>query len=341
MKKNMNDSFEGWFRMRKRIIFLGMLVFLLFLSGCGLESLSSTSQKITYTDTTSQPEDSIRFEVVETDAYFYQQTGQDKDLMSIKTIFCDRNHNLILTEVLSQRTLEVMKKGLELSIFSVSRQRILRNYGLFCIFPDNIKINLLKVENDAVIIDLNDEFYKQKYLDFYIKAITFYLTSFNNVSKVYFYKEGKIYSNKAFERKEPGQVIVFVPQKVLKEVFLVPKWINIPERFRTVPLTFAQKSLVQSLSYRFSKLNGLKLNNVKLKDNTLYIDLSKEILNLKGSSEVDVVLSAICLSAKEVDKKIKFLKLTVDGKETYLDQYDLKESIDMDQFKFGSLKIKL
>lgn len=327
--------------MRKRIIFFAVLSFLIFLAGCSWESLSYTSQESTYANKTSQMDDSIKFEVVESDVYFSQQTGQSENLESIKTIFCDKNHNLVLTEVFSTKTLDVAKRGLELSIFSASRQRNLRSFGLFCIFPDSVKINFLKIENGAATIDLNSEFYKQKYLVFYIRAITFYLTSFENIDRVYFYNEGKSYTNKAFERKKAGQVIIFVPQKVLSEIFLVPKWIDIPEKFKSIPMTFAQKSLINSLSYRFSKLNGLKLNNVKLKENTLYIDLSKELLNLKGSSEVDIIISSICFTAREIDRTLKFLKLSVDGKEPYLDQYDLKENIDMDQFKLNSLKIRL
>ncbi|ADQ41354.1 Lipoprotein LpqB, GerMN domain [Caldicellulosiruptor acetigenus I77R1B] len=327
--------------MRKRIIFFAVLSFLIFLAGCSWESLSSTSQESTYANKTSQMDDSIKFEVVESDVYFSQQTGQSENLASIKTIFCDKNHNLVLTEVFSTKTLDVAKRGLELSIFSASRQHTLRSFGLFCIFPDSVKINFLKIENGAATIDLNSEFYKQKYLDFYIRAITFYLTSFENIDRVYFYNEGKSYKNKAFERKKTGQVIIFVPQKILSEFFLVPKWIDIPGKFKNTPMTFAQKSLINSLSYRFSKLNGLKLNNVKLKENTLYIDLSKELLNLKGSSEVDIILSSICFTAREIDRMLKFLKLSVDGKEPYLDQYDLKENIDMDQFKLNSSKIRL
>ncbi len=327
--------------MRKRIIFFAVLSFLIFLAGCSWESLSSTSQESTYANKTSQMDDSIKFEVVESDVYFSQQTGQSENLASIKTIFCDKNHNLVLTEVFSTKTLDVAKRGLELSIFSASRQHTLRSFGLFCIFPDSVKINFLKIESGAATIDLNSEFYKQKYLDFYIRAITFYLTSFENIDRVYFYNEGKSYTNKAFEQKKAGQVIIFVPQKVLSEVFLVPKWIDIPEKFKSIPMTFAQKSLINSLSYRFSKLNGLKLNNVKLEEKTLYIDLSKELLNLKGNAEVDIVLSSICFTAKEIDKTLKFLKLSIDGREPYLDQYNLREKIDMDQFKLNSLKIRL
>lgn len=327
--------------MRKRIIFFAVLSFLIFLAGCSWKNLSSTSQESNYTNKNNITGNGIKFEVVDSDAYFFQQTVQNENFVSIKTVFCDKNHNLVLTEVLSNKTLDVARKGLELSIFSASRQRNLRSYGLFCIFPDSIKINSLKIENDTAAIDLNSEFYKQKYLDFYIKAITFYLTSFENIDRVYFYNEGKRYINKAFERKEAGQIIIFVPQKVLTEIFLIPKWIDIPERFKNIPMTFAQKSLINSLSYRFSKLNGLKLNNVKIKENTLYIDLSKELLILKGSSQIDIILSSICFTAREIDKNLKYLKISIDGKEPYLDQYDLKEKIDMDQFKFNSLKIRL
>ncbi|BCS81676.1 GerMN domain-containing protein [Anaerocellum diazotrophicum] len=327
--------------MRKRIIFFVMFSFLIFLAGCSWENLSSTSQESTYANKSTQTDDGIKFEVVESDVYFSQQTGQSENLASIKTIFCDKNHNLVLTEVLSNKTLDVAKRGLELSIFSVSRQRTLRSFGLFCIFPDSVKINFLKIEKNAATIDLSSEFYKQKYLDFYIKAITFYLTSFENVDRVYFYNEGKSYTNKAFERKKTGQVIIFVPQRVCSEIFLIPKWIDIPDKFKNIPMTFALKSLINSLSYRFSKLNGLKLNNVKLKENTLYIDLSKELLILKGSSQVDIVLSSICFTARELDKNLKYLKISIDGKEPYLDQYDLREKIYMDQFKLNSLKIRL
>uniref|UniRef100_A0A7C5V510 GerMN domain-containing protein n=1 Tax=Caldicellulosiruptor owensensis TaxID=55205 RepID=A0A7C5V510_9FIRM len=327
--------------MRKRIIFFAVLSFLIFLTGCSWESLSSTSQENTYANKSTKTDNGIKFEVVESDVYFSQQTGQSKNLASVKTIFCDKNHNLVLTEVFSNKTLDIAKRGLELSIFSASRQRNLRTFGLFCIFPDSVKINFLKIEKNAATIDLSSEFYKQKYLDFYIKAITFYLTSFENIDRVYFYNEGKSYTNKAFERKKAGQVIIFVPQKVLSEIFLVPKWIDIPDKFKNIPMTFAQKSLINSLSYRFSKLNGLKLNNVNLKEKTLYIDLSKELLNLKGTAQVDIVISSICFTAREIDKALKYLKISIDGKELYLDQYDLREKIDMDQFKFNSLKIRL
>ncbi|ADQ46663.1 Lipoprotein LpqB, GerMN domain [Caldicellulosiruptor kronotskyensis 2002] len=327
--------------MRKRIIFFAVLSFLFFLAGCSWKSLFSTSQESNYNNDSSQTDDSIKFEIVESGAYFSQQTGQSENLTSIKTILCDKKHNLVLIEVISTKTFDVAKRGLELSIFSASRQRNLRSFGLFCIFPDSIKINSLKIENGTATVDLNNEFFKQKYLDFYIKAITFYLTSFENIDRVYFYNEGRRYINKAFERKKAGQVIIFVPQKVSTEIFLIPKWIDIPEKFKNIPMTFAQKSLINSLSYRFSKLNGLKLNNVKIKENTLYIDLSKELLNLKGSSQVDIILSSICFTAREIDKTLKYLKISIDGKEPYLDQYDLKENIDMDQFKYNSLKIRL
>ncbi|WAM32233.1 hypothetical protein [Caldicellulosiruptor naganoensis] len=76
-----------------------------------------------------------------------------------------------------------MKKGLELSVFSPQRQRKLRNFGLFCIFPDDIEINSIKVEGDCAKIDLNSKFYQKKYLDFYVKAIAFFITSFDNIKR--------------------------------------------------------------------------------------------------------------------------------------------------------------
>ncbi|WAM32234.1 GerMN domain-containing protein [Caldicellulosiruptor naganoensis] len=141
-------------------------------------------------------------------------------------------------------------------------------------------------------------------------------------------------------RRSHDQLILFVPQRVEDNIFLVPKWVGIPQNYKNTLLTFGLRQLIKSLSYRFSKLNGLKLNNVNLKEKTLYIDLSSQILNLKGSSEIDTILSSICFTAKEIDKSIRYIKLSVDGKEEYLDQYHLKDKIDVSQFVLKSYKSK-
>ncbi|AZT90943.1 hypothetical protein ELD05_09980 [Caldicellulosiruptor changbaiensis] len=328
--------------MRKRIFFTLMLC-LIFLTACRADILPSTVQSNVYQNGQSAKTE-INFEVVDSDVYTPQYSKEQIDInnsFKVLSIFCEKDKNLVLANIYTTKTLSVMRKGLELSVFSPERQRKLRSFGLFCIFPDDVQINSIEIEGSCAKIDLNQRFFQKKYCNFYIKAITFFITSVDDIKEVYFYKDGTVYNKTPFLRRQDDQLILFVPHRVEGNVFLVPKWINISQTYRNAPLTFALGQLIKSLSYRFSKLNGLKLNNVNLKEKTLYLDLSSQILNLKGSSEVDTILASICFTAKEIDNSIRYIKLSVKGKEGYLDQYDLKDKIDVSQFELNPINLKL
>ncbi|WP_039767296.1 MULTISPECIES: GerMN domain-containing protein [unclassified Caldicellulosiruptor] len=329
--------------MRKRIFFM-LILCLIFLTACSADILPSTIRSDVYR-TGQNAKTEIDFEVVDSDVYTPQYSKEEIDTnnsFKVLSIFCDKDKNLVLANIYTTRTLSAMRKGLELSIFSPQKQKKLRDFGLFCIFPDDIHINSIEIEGNCAKVDLNQKFFQKKYSNFYIKAITFFITSVNGIIKeVCFYKDGTIYNKTPLLRRQDDQLILFVPQRVEGNVFLVPKWINISQTYRNAPLTFALGQLIKSLSYRFSKLNGLKLNNVNLKEKTLYLDLSSQILNLKGSSEVDTILASICFTAKEIDNSIRYIKLSVKGKEGYLDQYDLKDKIDVSQFELNPINLKL
>jgi len=321
-----------------------LILCLIFLTACRADILSSTIRSDVYQNDQSA-ETEINFEVVDSDVYTPQYSKEEIDTnnsFKVLSIFCDKDKNLVLANIYTTRTLSVMRKGLEFSIFSPQKQKKLRDFGLFCIFPNDIHINFIEIEGNCAKVDLNQKFFQKKYKNFYIKAITFFITSVNGIIKeVYFYKDGTIYNKTPLLRRQNDQLILFVPQKVEDNIFLVPKWISVSQKYKNTPLTFALGQLIKSLSYRFSKLNGLKLNNVDLKEKTLYLDLSSQILNLKGSSEVDTILASICFTAKEIDNSIRYIKLSVKGKEGYLDQYDLKDKIDVNQFELNPINLKL
>jgi|GEM_PF-1421483 len=328
--------------MRKRIFFV-LTLCLIFLVSCRANILPSTVRSNVYQNGQSAKTE-VNFEVVDSDVYTPQYSKEQIDInnsFKVLSIFCDKDKNLVLANIYTTKTLSVMRKGLELSVFSPQRQKKLRDFGLFCIFPDDVQVNSIEVEGSCAKIDLNQKFFQKKYCNFYIKAITFFITSFDDIKEVYYYKDGTVYNKAPFLRRQNDQLILFVPQRVEGNVFLVPKWINISQTYKNTPLTFALRQLIKSLSYRFSKLNGLKLNNVNLKEKTLYIDLSSQILNLKGSYEVDTILASICFTAKEIDNSIRYIKLSIEGKEGYLDQYDLKDKIDVNQFELNPINLKL
>lgn len=328
--------------MRKRIFFI-LILCLIFLTSCRANISPSTVQSNVYKNGQSAKTE-INFEVVDSDVYTPQYSKEQIDSnnsFKILSIFCDKDKNFVLASIYTTKTLSVMKKGLELSVFSPERQGKLRSFGLFSIFPDDVQINSIEVEGSCAKIDLNQRFFQKKYCNFYIKAITFFITSFDDIKEVYFYKDGTVYNKTPFLRRQNDQLILFVPQRVEDNVFLVPKWINISQTYRNTPLTFGLRQLIKSLSYRFSKLNGLKLNNVNLKEKTLYLDLSNQILNLKGSSELDTILASIYFTAKEIDNSIRYIKLSVEGKEEYLEKYDLKDKIDVSQFELNPIDLKL
>ncbi|WAM34484.1 hypothetical protein [Caldicellulosiruptor morganii] len=64
-------------------------------------------------------------------------------------------------------------------------------------------------------------------------------------------------------------------------------------------------------------------------------------MNNVSLKEVDTILSSICFTVKEIDRSIRYIKLSVNGKEEYLDQYHLKDKIDVNQFELNPANLKL
>lgn len=334
--------------MRKSIFFI-MLVFLFFfLNSCSMnESLKSSTKEDVYFKNGEERGSSIDFVIVDDDSYNLQaqdsaqaQNDKNKDF-KILSIFCDKDKNIVPITIFTEKTISIAQVGLKVTIFSPQIQRKLRDYGLYCILPDDVKVNAISFDNGFAKIDLNEEFYKKKNLNFYLKAITFFLTSFNNVKRVYFMMDGKPYLQSSIERKQKDEAVIFVPQNIEGNVLLIPKWVKIGNVKEDEYIFLSFKQLIESLSYRFSKLKGLKLNYARLKDSTLCIDLTQQLLNMKASAQVDIILQAICFTAREINDNIKQIKLSVNGSFLYLDQYDLNSPIDINQFELNVINIKL
>ena len=294
--------------MRIRGFFLAILLSFILCS-CSNYNSHSTQEK-TY-------DSEIEFQVVDS-VYQKDDTNQIKkdainEEIDILTIYVDNENNIVPCTVKVRKTLTVAKEGINLTMYNENLKKSLSSYGLNPLLPKNIVLRGLTIRDDFDRIDFGNEFYLNSKSDLFIKALTIFLSSFPNVKKVEFLKENQLYCR--FDKNKDFNIIYY-PKIINNKIFILPKWIKIKYNDKSKYYENILKNLIIEAKGFYKILNGLILYSAYIQGDTLYVNLSNHIMQLK-EEDIKIFVQLLIFTAKHFDGVNK-LSILVNNKKTAL-----------------------
>ncbi|MEZ0536757.1 GerMN domain-containing protein [Caldicellulosiruptoraceae bacterium PP1] len=321
--------------MGKRGLIILLIILQIFLYSCSIDNNILGKVK---NNEKNKIEKNIEFQLVDQDIYNNLNDGKKqayKNPFDILTVFVDKDGDLVPATITQEKTLFVATKGIELTKFNINLSFAIRKYGLNQILPQDIVLRGISYKEQYVKVDFSNNFYNNINTNLFLKAVTYLLTSYNNVQKVIFLSEDKVLNQ--FYRKSNNEIIIYYPKLIDNRFFIIPKWVKIKYNNDNIIKNILE-TFVNSISISIPLLKGLRVNKYKITDKSILIDFSKQIKDLKGEDMTTAFLESLVFTIKEIPN-IQYIKVLSNSQPFYLDQYDVSK-IDINTFKINKITIE-